>query len=203
MKYLALIPLLCAGAITFCVTAYRADADSQAAPESATHLETDTNDAVVAERLARASHRAFYTAPPVIPHDLYPSSAGDCLTCHREEGQYFGKTSTRTPHPHLTSCTQCHLAGKPIFTELESENVDTSWKGLETPLEGTRAHLVAPPTMPHRKFLREDCQSCHSHQSPLVSMRGPHPERSSCTQCHVAVENSEFEIDRVRSLPTP
>ena len=203
MRYLALIPLLCAGAATFCVTAYRADADSPGAAAVTASHESTEGDVEYAERAARAANRAFYTAPPVIPHELYPSSAGDCLTCHREEGTFFGKTSTRTPHPQLTNCTQCHVASRPVFSETEAGGIETSWKGLDSPTEGTRAHLVAPPTMPHRKFLREDCQSCHSHRSPNVTMRGPHPERSSCSQCHVAVENSEFEIERVRSLPTP
>jgi len=205
MRYLALIPLLCVGAATFCVTAFRVDADSRATNAAAvvTPSTTDVSiNEVDAERAVRASHRAFYTAPPTIPHDLIPASAGDCLTCHREERQYFGKMSTRTPHPHLTNCTQCHLPAKPAFVEVEPDVVATSREGLASPADGTRAHVVAPPTMPHRKLLREDCQSCHSHQSPFTSMRGPHPERTSCTQCHVAVSTHEFLLEDAAMLPT-
>lgn len=202
MRYLAVIPLLCAGAISFCLTVFQVDAETAPPTLSPSARVVDIDPVIAEERAARASRRAFYTAPPVIPHELFPASAGDCLTCHREEGIYFGKVSSKTPHPELVNCNQCHLPSRPAFAEVEAESPPTTWKGLESPTDGTRAHVVAPPTMPHRKLLREDCQSCHSAQSPFASMRGPHPERSSCTQCHVAVSNHEFRIDHSALLPT-
>lgn len=215
MRYLGLIPLLCAGIVVFCVTTFEIVEEPQAiAAEMAEKssdgvvsplqpIEVDPNVAlrIATEREERASRRAFYTAPPVIPHELFPASAGDCLTCHEKEGQYFGKFSPVTPHPHLTNCNQCHLPGAPAFAEVEATPAETSWKGLESPLEGTRANIVAPPTMPHRKFLRESCLTCHSAQSPYQSLQCPHPERTSCTQCHVAVGENEFLLQSERQLP--
>ena len=195
MKYLALIPLFCAGVVTFCVTSSLVNA------ESGQNSAVNVDSVVDAGRAARIAHRAFYTAPPVIPHDLYPASPNDCLTCHRKEGAYFGKVSPRTPHPQLTNCTQCHLSSKSAFPEAKAEPVETSWQGLDTPTTGSRANLVAPPTMPHRKYMREDCQSCHSHQSPYNWMRTPHPERTNCIQCHVPVAKTEFRIEKARELP--
>ncbi|MCF6284919.1 MAG: hypothetical protein L3K26_07000, partial [Candidatus Hydrogenedentes bacterium] len=154
-----------------------------------------------AARAARATHRAFYTAPPIVPHDLYPASASNCLVCHSKKGTYFGKISPRTPHPQLTNCTQCHLPSKPAFVYVEADLVETSWKGLETPTAAPRANRVIPPTMPHRKFMREDCQSCHSYQSPYTSMRTPHPQRMNCAQCHVPAADTEFTIEKARKLP--
>lgn len=202
MRYLLFMPLLCAGAITYCLTAMHVEAEvEQVSPEQETP--SPPEDEIATEREWRASHRAFYTAPPVIPHELYPVSAGDCLTCHREEGNFFGKTSTRTPHPQWVNCTQCHMPSQPAFSALTADPVETTWQGLESPTDGTRAHVVAPPTIPHRKLFREDCQSCHSSQSPFTSMRGPHPERSNCVQCHLPVSEHEFALKKVAELPAP
>lgn len=204
MRYLAVIPILIAGAVTVCFTTFQADAQYKPPVRLATPGEEAGLEARIAEeRATREEHRAFYTAPPVIPHELYPVSAGDCLTCHREEREYFGKISTKTPHPQWTNCNQCHLPSRPAFTELEADPVDTSWQGLQAPTDGTRASVVAPPTMPHRKAFREDCQSCHSHRSPFVSLRGPHPERVSCTQCHVPLAEHEFRLESGEKLPAP
>lgn len=203
MRFLAMIPLFCLGAVTFCLTTVHGEADIPVADALSAEVLYDVDGAFVAEREFRDGNRAFYTAPPVIPHDLYPVSAGDCLTCHREEAVYFGKKSTRTPHPDWVNCTQCHMSARPIFEFVEADTVPTTWQGLSDPGEGTRAGVVAPPTMPHRKFLRENCQSCHSSESPFLSMRGPHPERSNCVQCHVADSTQEFQIDIQRALPTP
>lgn len=215
MRYLGFIPLLCAGVVVFCVTTFGMGEEPRAlaagirpelpdsSPPPTPSAERDPNVAlrIATEREARASRRAFYTAPPVIPHELFPASAGDCLTCHEKEGQYFGKFSPVTPHPQLTNCTQCHLPGTPAFAEMEATPAETGWKGLEAPLEGTRAHVVAPPTMPHRTFLRESCLTCHSAQSPYLSLQCPHPERTSCTQCHVSAGENEFLLDAEKALP--
>ena len=203
MRYLALIPLLIAGAVTFCVTTVRVDAEDRSGDAVTSHPQPAVDAAVAAERAFRHEHRAFYTAPPVIPHELFPASAGDCLTCHREERQYFGKTSTKTPHPHWTNCNQCHLPSRPAFAQVEAEPVETTWTGLGTPTDGERISIVAPPTMPHRVLFREDCQSCHSHKSPFASMRGPHPERTNCIQCHVSGADLEFRLVSEEELPAP
>ncbi len=168
---------------------------------------TESKDAELAriiaeEREARAARRAYYTAPRVIPHEMFPASAGDCLTCHKQEGAFFGKISPVTPHPQWSNCTQCHLPNTPAFKESEPVTPpDTSWQGLAAPTDGTRAHVVAPPVVPHRQFLRESCLTCHSQYSPYQSLRCPHPERTSCTQCHVSAGENEFRLESEKELP--
>jgi cytochrome c-type protein NapB len=61
---------------------------------------------------------------------------------------------------------------------------ENEFVGTKAPLKGTRAWPQAPPTMPHRTLMREDCLSCHGPQG-LFGLRTPHPDRRSCTQCHV------------------
>jgi nitrate reductase cytochrome c-type subunit len=204
--------MIAAGAVllgeTYAPVSAAKDPAPPAAPEqnvSADNLAPSVDPALLQEidreRLERASRRAFYTAPPVIPHELYPASAGDCLTCHQKEGVFFGKKSPVTPHPQLTNCNQCHLPSAPAFTALSADPVESTWHGLDTPLDGTRATVVAPPTMPHRLFLRESCLSCHSQNSPYQSLRCPHPERSNCNQCHVSSGNGEFVLPDEKTLP--
>lgn len=214
MRYLGLIPMLGVAVFVHCITSVgqerAAIAATPAGPttQEATPLslapaqDPELARQIAEERAARASHRAFYTAPPVIPHALYPASAGDCQTCHKKEAQYFGKTSPVTPHPQLTNCTQCHLPSAPAFEKSGPVTPpETTWQGLSTPTEGTRAHVVAPPVVPHRQFLRESCLTCHSYRSPYVSLRCPHPERSNCAQCHVSAGENEFRLESETELP--
>jgi nitrate/TMAO reductase-like tetraheme cytochrome c subunit len=74
------------------------------------------------------------------------------------------------------------------------EDVENTFQGLKQPEDGSRANVVAPPTMPHRSTLREDCLSCHSPESPYESLRTPHPDRKSCRQCHVDDGETEFKL---------
>ncbi len=145
------------------------------------------------ERAQRAELRAFYTAPPAIPHDPTLLSTNDCLTCHGEVRELSERTSPKTPHPHLTNCTQCHVSSYPAFGE-KAAPVKSTWQGLEQPYGGAQARPVAPPVIPHRIFLRENCTACHSPSSPYESLRSPHPERSRCLQCHVPDGEVEFQL---------
>jgi nitrate reductase (cytochrome), electron transfer subunit len=92
-------------------------------------------------------------------------------------------------HAHLADCTQCHVPAQsplwplaqPALLEPLTEN---SFVGLAAYGRGVRAWPQAPPTIPHPTFMRSDCMSCHG---PLgaQALRTAHPERQSCTQCHV------------------
>lgn len=150
-----------------------------------------------AARAQRAALRAFYTAPPVMPHDRSLLRNHDCQYCHSEVREFKSteRLSTKTPHAQMSNCMQCHVAVEAPVGEA-AEPVATSWQGLEEPGAGDRAHLLAPPTLPHRLFLRENCLSCHSTESPYVFMRCTHPERSNCLQCHVPGLDNEFRLDR-------
>jgi cytochrome c-type protein NapB len=147
----------------------------------------ENGDAV--EQDQRARLRAFYTAPPVISHEVESQDAKDCLRCHlKVTRSQDGRVAMQTPHPQMTSCLQCHAPGFP-GADL---NVESRWQGLEEPKRGTRWFWTSPPTVPHRIFLRENCLSCHGPENPDMRLRTPHPERTSCLQCHVPDENRQF-----------
>ncbi len=131
-------------------------------------------------RADRAALRAFYTAPPVIPHDVPDErDAGSCLMCHQGVMNLGDRVTMATPHPQFGNCMQCHVRSvAPGW--VKPRPVETGWQGLEEPKDGSRAHEAAPPTIPHRLFLRGNCLSCHAENHPNEAARSPHPERSSC-----------------------
>ena len=140
----------------------------------------------------RSALRAFYTAPPVIPHEIADErDASSCLMCHQGVMDLGGRVTVATPHPQFGNCMQCHLRSV-VPPWVKPRPVETKWMGLEEPKEGGRAHELAPPTIPHRLFLRTNCLSCHAGDHPNEAMRSPHPERSNCRQCHVADMAKEF-----------
>lgn len=140
----------------------------------------------------RAALRAFYTAPPEIPHVVLGQGNRQCAYCHSEVRHIGERTSVRTPHIEMSNCQQCHVGPNVLNEEFEVELTISDWLGLEEPRKGSRAFELAPPTIPHRLFMREDCMTCHDPQQPTTGMRVPHPERSNCMQCHVADESQQF-----------
>ena len=141
---------------------------------------------------ARAALRAFYTAPPVIPHLVQHQGNAQCAYCHQEVRHIGDRVSVQSPHAHFQNCQQCHV-GISELNENEPEPVVASrWQGAPEPRDGDRATVTSPPTIPHRIFLRENCNTCHGPDNPNTALRGSHPERSSCQQCHVADLDAEF-----------
>lgn len=138
---------------------------------------------------ARATLRAFYSAPPVIPHEIVAKNAAECLDCHANVKRLEdGRVAMATPHPHFSNCMQCHVPGaEGVFDETTSD-----WQGLEEPKRGDRWFALSPPTVPHRIKLRENCLSCHGPQNPDMTMRTTHPQRTNCLQCHVPNVFAEF-----------
>jgi nitrate reductase cytochrome c-type subunit len=137
-----------------------------------------------------AANRAFWGAPPPMPHSFAGQRDGRaCLECHVQENHAEKEQEAikPVPHPEFSQCQQCHVNGAedsgPVFRE-------NNFVGLDFPGKGSRAHPYAPPTIPHRIFMRENCLACHgpAGQRKIAS---PHPERSQCQQCHVpdAAEN--------------
>ena len=141
------------------------------------------------EKYSREKLRAFYTAPPVIPHEVTAQRGRkECMYCHKEVLHVGGRTSVKTPHKEFFNCQQCHVQGN-----LKGKGFTaTTWKGLEEPKKGTRANEVAPPTIPHRLFLRKNCTSCHGANNPDKKLRSPHTERTNCLQCHVPIKKRQF-----------
>lgn len=150
-------------------------------------------DAGKASATVRATRRAYDGAPPVIPHDSYDA---DCLTCHGGEGVSLPE-GYAPPMPHdATSglsdsarCTQCHL-----WKKTDDLFVDSSFTGMAQDLRrGKRLHVLAPPVIPHRVFMRENCMACHTGPAAREEVRCSHPERTNCSQCHVERKsNTEF-----------
>lgn len=154
-------------------------------------IRAQQDDTAVA-RQKRDQLRAFYTAPPVIPHEAYANDPAECAYCHSDVRETPHGTTLITPHIEFHSCAQCHVRAA---SELGSPTIQSAnrFQGLETPNDGHRWSEISPPTVPHRTALREGCLTCHAANSPYEHLRCPHPERSQCYQCHVA-GGSEFEV---------
>ncbi|UCF37765.1 MAG: hypothetical protein JSU96_02550 [Acidobacteriota bacterium] len=140
----------------------------------------------------RTERRAFYTAPPTVPHELDGLENGDCLTCHEDVLDLGDQVSAPTPHPEYFNCLQCHVGTAPLPIAETTPDVASDWKGLAEPTLIERANPKAPPSIPHRLFLRDRCLSCHHPDHPNPAQRTSHPERSNCQQCHVADQEREF-----------
>ena len=151
-----------------------------------------TADAETARPDGRAALRAFYTAPPVIPHIVQHQGNAQCAYCHQEVRHIGNRVSVQSPHSHFQNCQQCHVGINLLNANEAEPTVESTWQGAQEPRKGDRATVTSPPTIPHRIFLRENCNSCHATDTPNETMRGPHPERSSCRQCHVADLDAEF-----------
>jgi cytochrome c-type protein NapB len=130
----------------------------------------------------RAEVRAFDGAPPVIPHPVPENDVRSCSACHGEGRIIRGRIAPRMSHQAYTSCTQCHApVGNPGFgPEFPVENL---FAGLSAPAQGPRAWEGAPPLIPHRTLMREDCLSCHG-LAGRPGLRSTHPWRGNCQQCH-------------------
>ena len=133
----------------------------------------------------RAAARAYDGAPPVIPHAI----AGECTTCHDDDGSEIAGVGAAPASPHghermagdMRRCRQCHVAASASGLFVASR-----FNGLpQGPWRGGRFYDGAPPTIPHSLQLRENCLSCHAGPGSRVEIRTSHPERVRCRQCHV------------------
>jgi len=139
------------------------------------------------------NNRAFYGAPPTIPHPIGEGGIGSnaCLKCHQNGGfvdKYQAYTPV-TPHPEKSNCVQCHVQVKS-----KSFFVPSTWLRNKPPATGNQALLGSPPTVPHPLQLRENCLSCHAGPSAVKEIRTTHPERINCRQCHVINEKKTTDI---------
>ncbi len=175
------------GAALLGIVACHAPSTSRANHASFDDLPRKQDPAREEDRAARASRRAFYGAPPVVPHEGASGiTVADCLECHGESGLL-------TPHPQFTSCTQCHVATEPPFGEV-AVLPDNDFTGLVPPLSFQPAAVETPPPMPHRLTLRENCIACHEPDGMYESLHAPHPERVNCQQCHLPLPGMEFTV---------
>ncbi|MEM8960499.1 MAG: nitrate reductase cytochrome c-type subunit [Acidobacteriota bacterium] len=142
--------------------------------------------------LERAERRLFDGAPPVIPHT---NQGMACITCHNRQGMAVDGLGFAPPSPHeetagmsaLSYCQQCH-----VFQEPAEPFARNSFAGLRQDLrQGRQLHEFAPPVIPHKVFMRENCQACHSGPAAREEIRTDHPERTPCQQCHVEQKTTE------------
>lgn len=150
------------------------------------------DDSAEVSQQDRMALRAFYTAPPVIPHLVTTSGNHECMVCHKEVLEISGRTTVPSPHLEMTNCQQCHVGLQGFNEEVELDLPETNWVGLQEPEERDRAFDGAPPMVPHRHFFRENCVACHRSDHPNLALRIDHQERSNCQQCHVTDISKEF-----------
>ncbi len=139
----------------------------------------------------RAARRAYDGAPPVIPHDPFGAA---CISCHGDVGMEVEGVGFAPPSPHeatrglsaISNCRQCH-----VFRRTDALFASNSFAGLAQDLRhGRRLSEAAPPTIPHKTFMRENCLACHSGPAAREEIRTSHPERARCTQCHMPVRTT-------------
>ena len=152
------------------------------------------DDPAKSTAVVRAERRAYDGAPPVVPHEDFGMT---CVSCHNRQGIEVPDVGFAPPTPHaltggmndLSRCRQCH-----VFRQTDAVFVANDFVGLRQDLRrGTRLHALAPPTIPHKTFMRENCDACHAGVAAREEIRTPHPERTRCRQCHVpTLSRSEF-----------
>lgn len=132
--------------------------------------------------------RAYVYAPPPMPHQV--GKQEDCMQCHAPVDDIKKKWRSIRPmaHPHYSQCKQCHV---PKTREGLDDFVESDFLGLGLPGKGSRAHDYAPPTVPHKIFMRNNCLSCHG-PTGYSQYRTSHPERSQCLQCHAPEANMDY-----------
>ncbi|MDY8134920.1 nitrate reductase cytochrome c-type subunit [Aquimarina sp. 2201CG5-10] len=132
------------------------------------------------------NNRAYYGAPPFIPHPVKEerSMGGNtCLQCHQNGGfvAKFEAYAPVTPHPEMINCRQCHVA-----KTSETLFVQTAFTKEQAPKVGVNNALPgSPPMIPHPIQMRENCLACHAGPAAPKEIRVTHPERINCMQCHV------------------
>ncbi len=150
---------------------------------------------------ARAARRAYTGAPPIVPH---PPLSGTCISCHTVTGREVPTRGMAPANPHSDTpgmsekarCKQCHVFRQTEEQFQESEFVPLKLDGRQ----GDRAHVGAPPTVPHPFFMREDCQACHAGPAARPEIVCKHASRQRCVQCHVL--HDDKKIPQVADLTT-
>jgi nitrate reductase cytochrome c-type subunit len=149
----------------------------------------------------RASRRLYDGAPPVIPHA--PLNI-QCIACHTDTGKEAPPLGFAPANPHgrteglsaTSNCQQCHVfqREKEVFAESDFEGL------AQTFVKADRLYPGAPPVIPHRVFMRENCLSCHSGPVARPEIRCTHPQRTHCRQCHVPVTEPSEPLDATSDI---
>ena len=147
----------------------------------------------VAERAVvvkkRAERRAYDGAPPIIPHAIQTIDVKSCVACHSQDSNVLlaGSVPPKMSHQMFANCTQCHVPSEGNDFLKDSShaglNVENLFTGARSPGSGSQAYDGAPPVIPHRLNMRQNCQACHG-SGMANAIRTPHPQQQSCLQCH-------------------
>jgi cytochrome c-type protein NapB len=133
-------------------------------------------------RQLRADRRAYDGAPPVVPHEIAALGREECLNCHQAGSvENADRIAPPRSHPAWGDCRQCH-----IEQAVDSVFQATSFEPLRWPSQGSRLYASAPPTIPHTRQNRQDCEVCHVGAQAHPVLRTSHEYRQNCNQCHVA-----------------
>ncbi len=149
-------------------------------------LDQDERALIMLERIQR---RAYDGAPPTIPHAINTRDVRSCTACHSQDANVMvaGKRTPAMSHPFMSSCTQCHAPSEGLDIAVRSGTtglvVKNEFRGNKRSGKGQRAYPGAPPTLPHRVWMRQNCMSCHGPGMPDAIVTS-HPQRSNCLQCH-------------------
>jgi nitrate reductase cytochrome c-type subunit len=151
---------------------------------------TNTATVTLTSSAVRADRRLYDGAPPVIPHKPLNIK---CTECHTSTGKQAPPLGFAPANPHAATqgvsgtsyCQQCHVFRRDEKTFLDLEN---DFVGLAQQFaQADRLYPGAPPVIPHRLFMRENCTSCHSGPAARPEIVCKHTERTNCRQCHVPV----------------
>ncbi len=160
---------------------------AQALPQPGYDLYTKIEPSEVEKEASsklRASRRAFNGAPPIIPHPVENTTDAACYACHGNGMKMAGLKASVMSHHFLGNCVQCHAPMPPAPFQDVDTSVESTFVGLPAPKEGKRAYKGAPPTIPHSRLMRENCNACHGGPNGWAGMESTHPWRTNCTQCH-------------------
>jgi cytochrome c-type protein NapB len=151
-----------------------------------------SEDALKSSASFRAERRLYDGAPPVIGHGEF---GVDCSACHDSRGISVDGVGYAPASPHddtddadtTVRCRQCH-----VFANTTSLFVESEFEGFRQDLRtGSRLYPGAPPTIPHKILMRENCAACHTGPAARAEILTSHPERTRCRQCHVPVTTRE------------
>lgn len=162
-------------------------------------LQASDDESANAAWTAKNLRRAYHGAPPVIAH---PPQSGKCVRCHTATGAARPPLGLAPANPHQntsgvnaeSNCRQCHA-----FQKSDEVFVQNDFETVAVAMSGSRAWSHAPPTIPHRLFMREACAACHTGEAAHPELRCTHPNRSRCLQCH-AVKSTVDEFTAAGSF---
>jgi hypothetical protein len=140
----------------------------------------------------RSQRRLYDGAPPVIPHAPLNIT---CTECHTATGKEAPPLGFAPANPHAKTsgisgtrnCQQCH-----VFRRQEELFRENDFAGLTQHFaKADRLYPGAPPVIPHRVFMRENCTACHSGPVARPEILCRHIDRKNCRQCHVPVTSHD------------